>query len=94
MMEPNGCHEQREIRERLRSYIVENFLLFTGIDSFDDSDSFIESGIIDSTRILELLEFVEGAFNVHVEDEEVIPDNLDSLNNLTSFIMRKTGKDE
>jgi acyl carrier protein len=90
-MGTNGYDEQREITERLRSYIVENFLLLAGIDSFDDSDSFLERGIIDSTGVLELLEFVEGTFHIHVEDEEVIPDNLDSLNNLTSFIIRKAG---
>jgi len=49
----------------------------------------MEKGIIDSTGVLELLEFIEDRFNIRVEDEEVVPDNLDSLIKLTSFIERK-----
>lgn len=80
---------QVDIRKVLREFITENFLLSAGIDSFEDTDSFIDKRIIDSTGILELLEFVEDTFNIQIEDEEVIPDNLDSLNNLTSFVEKK-----
>lgn len=83
---------QMEIESILRNYIVENFLPSAGIDSFGDSDSFLEKGIIDSTGILELLEFIEEKFNFRVEDDEIIPSNLDSLKNLVAFIQRKTGK--
>lgn len=49
----------------------------------------MEKGIIDSTGVLELLEYIEEKFHIKVEDEEVIPDNLDSLDKLTSYIDRK-----
>jgi len=81
---------QNNIKVILREFITENFLLSAGLDTFEEDDSFMEKGIIDSTGVLELLEFIEERFNIRVEDEEVIPDNLDSLNKLTSFIKRKS----
>lgn len=75
----------------LREFITESFLPSAGLDSFEDADSFLDKGIIDSTGVLELLEFIEEKFAIKLEDEEVIPDNLDSLNKLTSFIDRKKG---
>lgn len=76
-------------REFLRRFIIESFLPQSGLTAFKDSDSFMEHGIIDSTGILELLEFIEEQFKIKVEDDEVIPDNLDSLNKLASFVQRK-----
>jgi acyl carrier protein len=73
----------------LKGFITESFLPSAGLDAFEDSDSFMEKGIIDSTGVLELLEFIEEKFAIKVEDEEVIPDNLDSLEKLVSFIVRK-----
>ena len=55
----------------------------------NDDDSFFEKGIIDSTGVLELVSFVEKSFQVKFEDEELIPDNLDSLNKITDFIVKK-----
>lgn len=80
---------QVAVKDVLRKFIEENFLPSAGLDTFDDDDSFMEKGIVDSTGVLELLEFVEEQFDIRVEDEEVIPDNLDALNKLTSFINRK-----
>jgi len=75
----------------LRQFIGESFLPQSGLKAFDDSDSFLEKGIIDSTGILELLEFIEERFKIRVEDDEVIPDNLDSLEKLTRFVQGKLG---
>lgn len=80
-----------DIKPILREFITESFLPSSGVDSFDDEDSFMEKGIIDSTGVLELLEFIEERFEIKVEDEEVVPENLDSLRRLTSFIDRKLG---
>ena len=74
----------------MRRYITESFLPQAGLETFDDTDSFMEKGIIDSTGVLELLEFIEGEFDIKVEDEEVVPNNLDSLQKLTQFIQRKS----
>ncbi len=80
---------KNEIEKALRKFITERFLPFTVLDSFLETDSFLEKGIIDSTGILELLEFIEEKFKIRVEDEEVVPNNLDSLINLIDFIGRK-----
>jgi len=88
-MEKQGDAAKTDIKTGLRRFITERFLPFTSFDSFIDTDSFLEKGIIDSTGILELLEFIEEKFEIKVEDEEVIPDNLDSLKKLTDFITRK-----
>ena len=77
------------INEIMKKYIIENFLPQAGLETFDDMDSFMEKGIIDSTGVLELLEFIEGKFEIKVEDEEVVPNNLDSLQKLRQFIESK-----
>lgn len=76
------------MREQIRIYIVENFLF--GDDSgLDDSVSFLESGMIDSTGILEVISFLEENFSIKVKDEELIPENLDSIQNLVGYLERK-----
>jgi acyl carrier protein len=88
-MQTHGEDGKKEIKIVLRRFITERFLPFTSLDSFSEQDSFLEKGIVDSTGILELLEFIEEAFAIKVDDEEVIPDNLDSLAKLSDFIGRK-----
>ena len=75
----------------LRDYIVENFLFGDTEAQFTDDDSFMEKGILDSTGILDLILFLEENFDIKVEDDELIPENLDSINNLVAFIGRKKG---
>ncbi len=88
-MQEINQHSKEDIKQIMREFIVENFLSTAGMDTFEDTDSFMEKGIIDSTGVLELLEFVEERFKIKIEDEEVIPDNLDSLNSVTFFIKSK-----
>ena len=80
---------QDEMKDELRDYITENFLPFSGLETFEDGDSLLENGIIDSTGVLELLEFLEETYSIQVEDHEVIPENLDSIDDLAAFITRK-----
>jgi len=54
-----------------------------------DSDSLLNKGIIDSTGVLELVGFLEESFNIQVEDAELVPENLDSVNNLVNYIEKK-----
>ena len=58
---------------------------------FNDEDSFLEKEIIDSTGVLELVSFVEERFGIQVSDEELIPDNFDSVNKLGEYVRRKQG---
>ena len=73
----------------IRSFIVENFL-YGQDDGFSDDVSFLEKGIIDSTGVLELVSFVEDKYGISVDDEELVPENFDSLNNLAAYIARKS----
>ena len=77
-----------EVRDKIRAFVVENFL-FGKDDGFSDDTSFLEEGIIDSTGILELVSFLEEEYSISVEDEELVPENLDSINNAVAYVERK-----
>jgi len=74
-------------KEKVRAFMIENFLFGEDTDLKDDT-SFLEEGIIDSTGVLELIEYLEEEFNLQIDDEDLVPENLDSLNNLEHFIAR------
>jgi acyl carrier protein len=79
------------IETQIRNYILENFLYTKDEGKLQNDASFLEDGIVDSTGILELLLFVQETLGVQVEDEEVIPDNFDSVERLTRYICMKKG---
>jgi len=78
-----------DVAADVRGYIVERFLFGQGGDSLSNSDSFLESGIVDSTGVLELVMFLEQRFAIKVKDEELVPDNLDSIDKVAAFVGRK-----
>jgi len=78
-------------KERIKQFIRENFVLGLDGEELGDTDSFLEKGIIDSTGVLEVVGFLEETYGFKVEDEEVLPDNFDSVNNLVAYIARKQG---
>ena len=80
--------EQQHERE-LRQYVIDNFLFGQGGSELKNDDSFMERGIVDSTGVLELVAFLEEQFQVKVEDEDLIPANLDSINNLLLYLKKK-----
>ena len=75
---------------KIRTFIFENFLFDAEEDALQNDTSFLEQGIIDSTGILELVDWLESEFSISVDDEELVPENLDSVNLLFSYITRKT----
>ena len=75
--------------ERISDFIVTNFLFGDISKKPEDSESLIETGIIDSTGILELIEFLESEFGINVNEEETIPQNLDGLAALAKYVTRK-----
>jgi acyl carrier protein len=77
-----------DIRNKIRTFIVENFL-FGKDEGLTDETSFLDEGIIDSTGILELVNFIEEEFNIKVDDEDLIPENLDSIKNVVEYLERK-----
>ena len=76
------------MKTQIKEFIIENFL-FGNADGLQDDTSFLDEGIIDSTGVLELVTFLEESFEIQVGDEELIPENLDSVNNVTAFMERK-----
>ncbi len=77
-----------EVISEISSFVVSNFLFGRG-DGLTEDQSFLDTGIIDSTGVLELVAFVEQRFGITVADQELLPENLDSLRNLSAFIARK-----
>lgn len=77
-----------EIAPSLRTFVEENFLFGQKADFADDA-SFLELGLIDSTGVLELVAMLERDYRIQVEDDELVPENLDSIANLVAFIERK-----
>lgn len=78
----------QNIQQQLTQFVVENFL-FGKQNSFSPDDSFLEKGIIDSTGMLELIVHLEKTYGIKVEDSELVPENLDSVNRLVAFVGRK-----
>lgn len=73
---------------KVREFVIENFL-FGDASRINDDVSFIETGIIDSTGILELVAFLEETYGIVFEDDEIVPENLNSLRNIESFLCMK-----
>jgi len=88
-MKKDKLHSVTDIRSILRQHIARNFLPRSGFKSFQDSDSFLKRGILDSTGVLELLEFIEEEFKMKVEDDEIVPENLDSVDRLVRYLQKK-----
>ena len=77
------------MKNKIKLYILENYLFTDDTSALNDDDSFMAQGIIDSTGILEVVFFLEEEFGIKVADDEMIATNLDSVNNLVKFIERK-----
>ena len=75
---------------KLRTFILENYLFTNDQSKLKNSDSFLDTGIIDSTGILEVITFIQDELNITIEDDEMIPENLDSIDNILTFIKKKT----
>jgi acyl carrier protein len=76
---------------RVRAFIMKNFYAAAGVDLADDA-SLLDLGIIDSTGVLEVITFLEQSFGIQVEDAEMVPENLDSIVAIKSFVERKLTK--
>ena len=75
-------------KNQIKEFIIENFL-FGEANGLKDDTSFMDEGIIDSTGVLELVNFLEQEFSITIDDEELIPENLDSINNVATFLESK-----
>lgn len=80
---------EAEIAQAVRQFVGDNFLFRAGAGSLSDTDSLLEGGLIDSMGVLELVTFLEGKFGIRVADDEVIPQNLDTVARIAAFAHRK-----
>lgn len=78
-----------DIKARTRAFILDNFILGANAKGFGDDTSFIEHHIIDSTGFLELITYLEETYDFVVEDLEMVPENLDSLNAIAAYVASK-----
>lgn len=78
-----------DIKGEIKTFILDNFMMGRKAEELTDSDSLLDKGIIDSTGVLELVGFLEQQYEIEILDEELIPDNLDSIDNLVTYIERK-----
>ncbi len=80
-----------QIKEQIRNFVIENYHFNSNNGVLEDHQSLLDTGIIDSTGVLELVSFIEETFNIRVENDELLPENLDSIKNLIKFIeLKKT----
>jgi acyl carrier protein len=77
------------IAQRIRGFVIENFLFGAPDNGLKDADSLLDKGIIDSTGVLELVTHLEATYGIKVDDEELVPENLDSIANIAAFVTRK-----
>ena len=75
-----------DLRDRIQKFILENYLFSTDRSALGFDDSLLGRGIVDSTGMLEIIMFIEEQLGVTVKDEEMIPDNLDSVNRIAAFV--------
>jgi acyl carrier protein len=77
------------IRDKVRDFILENYLFTSDTSALGLDDSLLERGIVDSSGMMEIIFFIEEKLGVAMRDEEMTPDNLDSVNKITKFVQGK-----
>ena len=85
----NATQTSTDVTTEVRSFIIERFLFGQDGDSLSNSDSFMERRLVDSTGILEVVMFLEERYGLTVADDELVPENLDSVDRIAAFIARK-----
>jgi len=81
----------QDIKAAVRRYIEDNFIMGAGGVALADGDSFLEHHVLDSTGFLELIAHLEESYGIKVLDDEMVPENLDSLDSVAAFVARKRG---
>lgn len=79
----------QNIKQQIVEFITTNFLFDESNNVLGEADSLLETGVIDSTGVLELVAFIEETYEIKIDDEEIVPENLDSIANITLFVTQK-----
>ncbi len=83
-----------EVETQIKQFVLDNFLFGGSPDDVDEDVSLLDTGIMDSLGVLQLVSFVEETFSIQVEDVDVVPDNFDSVRSLATYTRRKVGTAE
>ena len=83
-----GSGPTGELAHQVRAFLVETFLLGDD-DGFATDESLLDNGIVDSTGVMEVVAFLEETYNIVIDDDELVADNLDSVDRLAAFVSRK-----
>lgn len=78
-----------QVAEKVRGFLLDNYLFGYGEDELSNESSFLELGILDSTGIIELVTFIEREFKIEVLDCEILPENLDSIDCISHYVYSK-----
>ena len=81
--------KDRTYSEQIRSFLVSNFYV-SDVKTLMNDTSLLDQGIVDSTGVLEVIGFIEETFGIIVEDSELLPENLDSIQGIAQYVIRKT----
>lgn len=79
-----------DVEQKIRGFILENFMFSNDESALASEESLLEKGVIDSTGVMELVAFLEDEYKFHILDEELVPDNLDSVRNIVAFVDSKS----
>lgn len=77
------------VKDEIKQYIAENILFSSNGFTLDDDESFLEAGVVDSLGVVELVAFVEETYQLEVPDDDIVPANFDSVDNLAAYISRR-----
>ena len=77
-------------KEKIRDFVIRNFYV-SNVEGLQNSQSLLDAGIIDSTGVLEIIAFLEEEYNITVNDDEMLPENLDSIENIARYVDTKKG---
>jgi acyl carrier protein len=86
------CEEIKEVRSEVRDYVISSFYV-PSPETLADSASLLKTGIIDETGMLEMVAFLESTFGIRIEEEDIIPENLDSIARVAAFVCRRKADD-
>ena len=81
---------EQQLRTDIRQFVINELLMGDASAMLADGESFLETGTIDSTGVLEVVMFLEHSYSMKVDDRELVPENLDSVDNIVRFVTRKT----
>ena len=81
--------EEIDLIGEVKNYICEAMLMGTADQSIEADESLLQRGVLDSTGVLELVEFLQDRFGISVDDDEITPENMDSLNSIAAYLRRK-----